>query len=226
MLLLLAAIALLMKLCGADIETSVHHVQVFHYIIHYWGTLHSGVEVCIDLETGEANVLCEFFHDKDLQSLSSIYKKAEESRSSSTRTVSLYNIHYLHQSLRRTQPNHDLLPTNLTIAESEESSVRYGYLFSVSWPHFDGYSTINPDSSVPRVYSQALLNASDFLPLKPFDKLINGASYVASDCHKRDSGKIVGNLFHKKMTLHIRTQLIIVLIITLIHQPILIEMKL
>ena len=50
-----------------------------------------------------------------------------------------------------------------------------------------GYSTISPDSSVPRVYEHAFLNVTEFLPLKPQASLIKGAAYVASDCHKRDN---------------------------------------
>ncbi len=49
-----------------------------------------------------------------------------------------------------------------------------------------GYSTINPLSPVPRIYSHAILNSTEFIPLKPFESLIKGAVYVASDCHKRD----------------------------------------
>jgi hypothetical protein len=182
---------LLASILAEEMETAISHVQVFHYIVHYWGTLHAGVEMCFDIETGESTLICEFFNDKNLNSLSEIYKRAEESRSPITRTVSLYNIHYLHQSLRKTQPDRCLLPTNLTIAESEESSVRYGFLFGVSFRNFDGYSTISPESTIPRVYPQAFLNSSEFLPLKPFEKLIRGASYVASDCHKRDSGTVL-----------------------------------
>ena len=50
-----------------------------------------------------------------------------------------------------------------------------------------GHSTVSPQSSIPRIYPTAYLNSSTFLPLRPFDKLIKGASYVASDCHHRDS---------------------------------------
>jgi hypothetical protein len=37
------------------------------------------------------------------------------------------------------------------------------------------------------VYIEAFLNESDFLPTKNFSSLIKGGSYVASDCHRRDS---------------------------------------
>ena len=94
------------------------HVQVFHYIIHYWGTLLSNVEMCLDPETNEPKILCEFYNNANIDALSKIYKQAEESRSLATRTVSLYNVHYLHQSLRQNKPQNCKLRTNLTLAES------------------------------------------------------------------------------------------------------------
>lgn len=101
-----------------DLSSQINHVQVFHYIIHYWGALHTGVEMCLDAETGEANILCEFFNDKNLDLLENMFVQAGESRSRLTRTVALYNIHYLHQSLRLNKPNICKLRTNLTMAES------------------------------------------------------------------------------------------------------------
>lgn len=49
--------------------------------------------------------------------------------------------------------------------------------------HYDGNSTTSPYSSVQRTYFSGL-NESEFLPVKPFSQLINGASFVASTCHK------------------------------------------
>ena len=51
-----------------------------------------------------------------------------------------------------------------------------------------GHSTIAPTASIPRIYPSAYLNASQFLELRPFSTLIKGAAYVASDCHRRDTG--------------------------------------
>lgn len=78
-------------------------------------------------------------------------------------------------------------PTNLTMAESEESRQRYNGLFEPSFKHFDGTSTTQPTSSVQRVYKEAFLPESDFVPRRPFKELIKAAAYVASDCHKRDN---------------------------------------
>ena len=67
---------------------------------------------------------------------------------------------------------------------------RYHGLFDPTFKNFDGYSTTHPASNIQRVYAQAFLNASDFISLdkmQNFSSLIKAASYVAGDCHKRDS---------------------------------------
>lgn len=104
-----------------------------------------------------------------------------------TYTISLYNIHSLWERKKEHHPAICELRTNVTMVESEESKVRYGHLFGPSFKNFDGYSTTSPMSHLQRVYSEVFLNESDMLPNKPFAKLVKGASYVASDCHKRDS---------------------------------------
>ena len=121
-------------------NNSIPHVQVFHYIIHYWGSLYSGDQKC-------PNMICEFFHDHKLDMLSYQVRhneeKARESSISNIKTASLYNIHYLHQSTRRNSPDLCSIKTNFTIAESEESYVRFGFLFNASFPNFDGrYSLV------------------------------------------------------------------------------------
>jgi hypothetical protein len=101
-------------------------------------------------------------------------------------TVSLYHIHTWNKLHRLPYgPNVTALPTDLTIAESEESSSRFGYLFKKAFPHYDGYSTTHPNSSVPRTYF-AGWNVSDFVEPKPFNQLIKGAAVVISTCHRGD----------------------------------------
>lgn len=72
-----------------------------------------------------------------------------------------------------------------TLAESEESHGRFGKLFTNSFRWFDGNSTTSPFSSIQRVYFRGF-NESEFLPLKPFDALIKGATFVASTCHRAE----------------------------------------
>ena len=45
-----------------------------------------------------------------------------------------------------------------------------------------GISTTNPISDIQRIYREAYLNTSDFLPSPKFSQLIHGASYVSSHC--------------------------------------------
>ena len=65
-----------------------------------------------------------FYNNNNIDALSKIYKQAQESRNADTRTVSLYNVHYLHQSLRQNTPQRCKLKTNLTMAESGNVHLR------------------------------------------------------------------------------------------------------
>lgn len=97
--------------------------------------------------------------------------------------VSLYNIHTW--GIHSPPPHYPscLLPTDLTMIESEESHRRFKKLFGDSFPLYDGNSTTSPYSTVQRSYIPKL-NMSEFLPLRPFAQSISGASFVASTCHK------------------------------------------
>jgi Glycosyltransferase family 10 (fucosyltransferase) C-term len=99
-------------------------------------------------------------------------------------TVALYNIHTW-STLSRFPHAPDVcrLPTDLTMAESEESFKRFRRLFTSSFPLFDGNSTTSPYASVQRSYVTSL-NVSAFLPLKAFRALIRGSAFVASTCHR------------------------------------------
>lgn len=98
--------------------------------------------------------------------------------------VAMYHIHsWGAVSTWPHAPNNCLLPAHYSMAESEESHGRFHKLFGASFATFDGNSTTHPHSSVPRTYFSGL-NASEFLQPKPFTELINGASFVASTCHR------------------------------------------
>jgi hypothetical protein len=125
--------------------------------------------------------------------------------STTTTTLSLYNLHYLWEKRRDTKPAICDLNTDLTMCESEESKVRFAMLFDQSFKHFDGYSTTAPTADVQRVYVESFLNASTFLPIKPFSALVKGASYIASDCHKRDAANANrDNVVHQVRLLEFR----------------------
>jgi hypothetical protein len=119
--------------------------------------------------------------------LSNIKGKFKALASPSTSiTVGLYNIHtWGTKSKWPHYPDACLLPTQLNMVESEESTVRFRRLFGASFPGFDGNSTTHPEATVQRSYvGTGIFNASLFIPLKPFDSLIQGAAYVASTCHR------------------------------------------
>lgn len=173
---------------------SVNEVFVYQYITFHWGKGYNGYQDCPTLP----NMHCHWTWSDHLRqlrrSLIDDRKNAQKRHDSmnivanNSVSIAVYNIHTLWEKKREHFPAVCELRTNLSIVESEESRVRYAALFNPSFKNFDGYSTTHPSSSIQRIYMESYLNESEFLsPLKPFSKLIKGASYVASDCHKRDA---------------------------------------
>lgn len=158
-----------------------HSVKVFHFMIGHWGESRSGFQEC-------GSTACNWVHSDHIKVLRDNLRFMEPSYEGlNTTTVSLYNIHSLYEKTRATHPAYCELKTNLSMAESEESKVRYGPLFEQSFKNFDGFSTTSPNASLQRVYAESFLQNTSFLPMRNFSSLIKGASYVASDCHTRDS---------------------------------------
>ena len=158
-----------------------HSVKVFHFILKHWGESVIGMQDCGD-------IACEWLHAEHIKHLrDNLYFTPSAFEGLDTITVSLYNIHAWWERARDTKPAYCELTTNLTIAETEESKVRYHQLFDQSFKHFDGYSSTSPSAPVQRVYIEAYLNSSIFFKARNSSNLIKGASYVASDCHRRDS---------------------------------------
>jgi hypothetical protein len=154
-------------------------VIVYHFVLKHWGDLLNGDMNCPDINCVWKSAEQIKILKNDLESLSGY---------GSIITVGLYNIHSLWEKFRQHKPNSCELQVNLSMVESEESYVRYKYLFEPSFSNFDGNVTTHPLSSVQRVYNEVFLNSSHFLPhLNNFASLIKGASYVASDCHRHDS---------------------------------------
>ena len=181
-------------LCTAESAVeSVSAVQVFHVIDNaLWGEADGsaiqGQFKCPRLGTSE--VRCEF-HSSDaksnfLESVIAKYKSAisiKEPYTIKTTTVSLYNIHTWGTLTAYPHYPSCLVPTDLSMVESEESLKRFKRLFSGSFPLYDGNSTTSPWASVQRTYISRL-NESLFLPLKPYSDAIVGAAFVASTCHR------------------------------------------
>jgi hypothetical protein len=182
--------------CDNEIE-----VQIFHLIDNMlWGELDgSGLQGQFNCPSmGEKSVTylkCAMHsNDKKKDLLVNIHEKYEKFMNSSQKnnkkiiTVSLYNIHtWIMLSPAPHLPS-CALNTDLAMVESEESTKRFKYLFSKSFPWYDGNSTTSPFASIQRSYINGL-NLSSFLPLKSFTQAIKGAAYVASTCHKGGSSR-------------------------------------
>lgn len=157
-----------------------HSVKVLHYILPHWGVSESGLQECGD-------IACDWTNSEHPKQLKDNLYFTGQRDGIDTLSVSLYNIHSLWERMRILHPLHCEIKTNLTMTETEESKVRYGYLFDQGYKNFDGYTSTSPDAAVQRVYIETFLNSSHFLPIRNFSTLIKAASYVASDCHRHDS---------------------------------------
>ena len=167
-------------------------VKVFHYTIGYWALSVEGEQPC------SSDLVCEWAHADTMHILKQKYRNSTANLDGNIINVedrrvidvSVYNIHSWWERAKEHGPAICDLPTTLTLAESEESKVRYHGLFDPTFKFYDGYSTTHPSSSIQRVYESAFLNNSQFInegKMHPFSNLIKAASYVAGDCHKRDN---------------------------------------
>jgi hypothetical protein len=162
------------------------YVYVYHFMVNHWGTSHEGIYHCDKLSK---NLHCEWTHADHIATLRDrYYGKNIQYHDNHTVSLALYNIHSWWEKMRWVHPANCELPTNLTMAESEESRVRYNSLFEPSFRNFDGISTTSPTSAVQRVYHEAFLYELNLTkPFYNFTSLVKGGSYVASDCHRRDA---------------------------------------
>jgi hypothetical protein len=177
----LVVLLFLVTLCGSAAGSHFQHsVKVLHYILPHWGESRAGLQEC-------GNIACDWTHSEHIKQLKDNLYFTEPRDGIETLTLSLYNLHSLWERMRFTHPLHCELKKNLTMTETEESKVRYGYLFDQGFHNFDGYSSTSPDAAVQRVYVEAFLQNSTFLTPRNFTTLIKAASYVASDCHRHDS---------------------------------------
>lgn len=167
-------------------STKTHFVYVYHFMVPHWGSSHEGIYDCSGIDS---NLHCEWTQSDHAKVLHERLARKQISfdHTNTSVTLSLYNIHSLWEKMRWVHPAICELPTNFTMAESEESSVRYKQLFDASFKNFDGLSTTSPTADVQRVYWEAFLyelNVSH--PIGNFSSLVKGSSYVASDCHRHD----------------------------------------
>ena len=171
-----------------DESGCVSDVKVYHFLVNHWGVSSDGPQDC------GPELRCEWSYADHVGKLKQYYLAHQQlfeppsQSSNGTITVSVYNIHSWWEKKRDHRPAVCELHTNLTLVESEESRVRYNHLFEPSFKHFDGSSTTHPFSTIQRIYNEVRINSSEFVQETfNFSSLVKGASYVASDCHKRDS---------------------------------------
>lgn len=124
------------------------------------------------------HLTCDWAHSADVKHLKTAINTTVSNSSynkASTVLFSVYNIHSLWERFRVHTPVTAAceLKTDLALAESEESFVRYNHLFNPSFHYFDGNSTTLPTASLQRIYKEAILNVTDiFLDPRNFTSLI------------------------------------------------------
>jgi hypothetical protein len=156
----------------------IFDVMIYHFILNHWAPADFAREGSFPC----GNLKCSLLSSSNLSFLEeTAIKGSHDSKIS----VGLYNIHSLWEIKRHYLPNYCVF--DLTMAESEESYVRYKSLFHPSFKNFHGFTTTHPSSTIQRVYNEAFLNSTNFHNLTSFPNLIKAATYVASDCHRRDS---------------------------------------
>jgi hypothetical protein len=107
-------------------------VKVFHFLIPHWGESKQGLQACGDIR-------CEWAHSEHMKILNDALKRPQPKDPTApwgeTVTLAVYNLHSWYERTRSHQPSHCELQAALTLAESEESRVRYGQLFDSSFHH-------------------------------------------------------------------------------------------
>jgi Glycosyltransferase family 10 (fucosyltransferase) C-term len=158
---------------------------VLYYVAPNWhdGAI-NGEQHCPEVDR------CDWTQSGNVGSLKdkfySVYSSVGNSSSSTIITVAVFHIHSLWEKLHSRYPLNCDWRTNLTLACSEESGVRYRHMFSAGFPNFDGNSTYHPQSSVQRVNKVAFIREDELSrTVHNFSYLIKGGSYVAKDCHKK-----------------------------------------
>jgi hypothetical protein len=179
-------------------STQNKSVTVLYYVLHHWNddSINGNFD-CGDIE-------CDWLKSSNMTKLK---RRFEDSVGRNGTTVALYNTHSLVEKFRVYHPVNCDWQTDLTMATSEEVHVRFDHQFKRMFQNFDGNSTAHPNSTIQRIPNQATMrdgilgqslmneamadrsNATieDKSSMRyNFSSQIKAASYVASECHKRD----------------------------------------
>lgn len=155
-------------------ESSEPSVGVFYFLTSNWGDkLKDGDQKC-------PNMRCDWSQSDNLHHLEQKHKSfiSETGSNSPIITAAVYNVHSLWRKHAARAPLNCAWRTNITLATSEESTIRYHHLFNSTFPNFNGFSTNHPSSAIQRIHVGALLNPSDFREnMHNFSYLIKAGSY-------------------------------------------------
>jgi len=186
-------------------------VTVLYYALHHWNDDSTNGNIdCGDIQ-------CDWLKSSNMTKLKLKFEDSVRRRNGTT--LALYNTHSLLEKFRAYHPINCDWQTDLTMASSEESYIRFGGHFNRMFQNFDGNSTTHPHSTIQRIFNEAtmkngILGQSLINEIRSnvttedknikkynFPSQIKGASYVASECHRRDGANanrdnIVAQLRH------------------------------
>ena len=106
--------------------TSLIHVKVFQFTIYYWREGVIGEQQCGN------DIKCDWVNNDNMKILSESYLNFTKENLYSANdavTIAVYNIHSWWERMKVHGPSLCDLPTDVNLAESEESRVRYHMLF-------------------------------------------------------------------------------------------------
>lgn len=158
----------------SNISSTRPSISVFYFMLPKWGDrITEGDQNCPDIS-------CDWWQSDNIHHLERKHQiiLLNSTFENPVTTVAVYHAHSLWAKFASKVPLNCAWRTNLTMAISEESSVRYHHLFNNTFPNFDGYSTYSPHSSVQRIYKGAYLQRTDLREeTYNFSYLIKAASY-------------------------------------------------
>lgn len=147
---------------------------IFYFMSSSWGDhIEDGEQIC-------STARCHWFQSDHMHHLEMKYRSVMVTTSVDNPiiTAAVYNVHSLWSKYASPVPLNCDWRTNLTLATSEESTVRYHHLFNTTFKNFDGFSTNHPDSAIQRIHTAALLRPEDFSQtMLNFSSLIKAGSY-------------------------------------------------
>jgi len=170
-------------------------VNAFHYISPLDGIGINGSQHC--RANFEMHFQCNWLSTQYFNPIfTSTYKHyfpvAENASTVQLFRIGVYNMQSTYRSIK--QMPHNSVPFKYVMIETSEAiRKRYTTLNNLGMQFENrkkdtsvqiGYSSTYPISSIQRIYPEAFLNENDFLPLEPFEKLIKGAVFIASNCQK------------------------------------------